>query len=122
MLLPGAEQLGMNHNQCLELLEGVEDTLNFLASTLTFLIHTESKKPEPDIALLTELEALDQEVFDVGYALAGSEVIRRGGAFHISSMPLLRSKSISRSVGPFGSSRSRTTSGQLARLRRLATL
>jgi len=29
----------MNHNQCLELLEGVEDTLDFLTSTLTYLIH-----------------------------------------------------------------------------------
>ena len=27
----------MNHNQCLELLEGVEDTLDFLTSTLTYL-------------------------------------------------------------------------------------
>lgn len=74
MLLPGADQLGLSHRQCLELLEGVEDTLNFLTSTLSYLIHAESQKPEPDLDLLAEWKALHQHVFDVGYSLPGSDV------------------------------------------------
>ena len=41
MLLPGAEELEMSHSQCLELLEGVEDTIDFFVSGLTYLIHRE---------------------------------------------------------------------------------
>jgi len=41
MLLLGAEGAGMSHRQCLQLLEGAEDALDFLASTLTYLIHAE---------------------------------------------------------------------------------
>ncbi|AWF62397.1 hypothetical protein L4O78_005942 [Pseudomonas aeruginosa] len=37
MLLLGAEALGMTHNQCLDLLESAEDTLDFLKSSLTYL-------------------------------------------------------------------------------------
>lgn len=44
MLLPGAEALEMSHRECQELLESVEDTLDFLTSTLTYLIYAESKK------------------------------------------------------------------------------
>ncbi|WP_157831711.1 hypothetical protein [Pseudomonas sp. YY-1] len=73
MLLPGAEALGMTHNQCLELLESAEDTLDFLTSSLTYLIHAESQQAQPDAALIAEWEALDQEVFDVQYSLPGSD-------------------------------------------------
>lgn len=52
MLLPGAETLGMNQRRCLELLEGVEDTLDFLTSMLTYLIHAESQRPLPDATLI----------------------------------------------------------------------
>jgi hypothetical protein len=44
MLLPGAEALGMTHSQCLELLEGVEETIDFFVSGLTYLVHAESQK------------------------------------------------------------------------------
>lgn len=74
MLLPGAEALGMTHNQCLELLESAEDTLDFLTSSLTYLIHAESQQAQPDAGLIAEWEALDQEVFDVQHALLGSDV------------------------------------------------
>ena len=74
MLLPGAEALGMTHNQCLELLESAEDTLDFLTSSLTYLIHAESQQAQPDAGLIAEWEALDQEVFEVQHALLGSDV------------------------------------------------
>ena len=73
MLWPGANQLGLSHRQCLELLEGVEDTLNFLTSTLSYLIHADSQKPEPDHDLFAEWKALHQHVFDLGYSLPGSD-------------------------------------------------
>lgn len=74
MLLYGAEQLGLNHRQCLEILEAVEDTLNFLVSTLTYLIHAEQQKPEPNLVLIAEWDALKQEVVDVEHSLPGSNV------------------------------------------------
>ncbi|WP_147459031.1 hypothetical protein [Pseudomonas sp. AOB-7] len=74
MLLPGAEAHGMDHRQCLELLESTEDTLNFLTSTLGYLIHAESQKPFPDMQLIDDWNALKQEVFDVGYSLSGANV------------------------------------------------
>ncbi|MFZ3184739.1 MAG: hypothetical protein WA173_11430 [Pseudomonas sp.] len=74
MLLLGAEALGMTHNQCLELLESTEDTLDFLTSSLTYLIHAESQQTQPNVDLIAEWEALDQEVFDVQHSLPGSDV------------------------------------------------
>ena len=74
MLLTGAEARGMPHRQCLDLLESAEDTLDFLISSLTYLIHAESQQTQPDAALIAEWEALDQEVFDVQYSLPGSDV------------------------------------------------
>ena len=41
MLLSGAAALGMTQRQRIELLESVEDTLDFLTSSLTYLIHAE---------------------------------------------------------------------------------
>ncbi|KFX71793.1 hypothetical protein TMS3_0107745 [Pseudomonas taeanensis MS-3] len=52
MLLPSAEALGMPHNQCLELLERAEDTLDFLTSSLTYLTHAESQQAQPDSELI----------------------------------------------------------------------
>lgn len=74
MLLPGADAQGMTHSQCLELLEGVEDTLGLLTATLTYLIHAESQQPLPDAALIAAWETLQQEVFDVEQALPGANV------------------------------------------------
>lgn len=74
MLLPGAEALGMNHRQCLELLESAEDTLNFLTSTLTYLIYAESQQPQPNVALISAWKASQQEVIDAEHALPGSDV------------------------------------------------
>ena len=74
MLLLGAETLGMTHNQCLELLESAEDTLDFLISSLTYLIHAENQQAQPDAALIAEWDALDQEVFKVQHTLPGSDV------------------------------------------------
>ena len=61
----------MTHNQCLELLESSEDTLDFLTSSLTYLIHAESQQAQPDAGLIAEWEALYQEVFEVQHALLG---------------------------------------------------
>ncbi len=69
MLMSGAEALGMTHRQCLELLESAEDTLDFLTSTLTYLIHAEGQQPQPDTALLSAWKTLKQEVFKLEYSL-----------------------------------------------------
>lgn len=74
MLLPGAEEQGMTHSQCLQLLESVEDTVDFFVSGLTYLIHAESQKAQPDLALIAQWEALDSEAFDQQYALPGASV------------------------------------------------
>ena len=74
MLLPGAEALGLTHSQCLGLLESADDTLDFLNASLAYLIHAESQQAQPDMALIAEWEALDQEVFEVQYSLPGSDV------------------------------------------------
>ncbi|MFG0585814.1 hypothetical protein ACF8C1_21580 [Pseudomonas sp. zjy_9] len=65
MLLPEAEELGRTHGQCLELLESVEDTIDFFVSGLTYLIHAESKKGQPDLQLIAQWEAMDGEAFDL---------------------------------------------------------
>ena len=74
MLLLGAETLGMTHNQCLELLESAEDTLDFLISSRSYLTHAENQQVQPDAALIAEWDALDQEVFKVQHTLPGSDV------------------------------------------------
>ncbi|MDX1366678.1 hypothetical protein [Pseudomonas sp.] len=43
MLLPGAEEQGMTHSQCLALLESGEDAIDFFVSGLTYLVHAESQ-------------------------------------------------------------------------------
>ncbi len=52
MLLPGAEELGMTHSQYLELLENVEDTLDFFVSGLTYLSHAQSQQAQADQQLI----------------------------------------------------------------------
>lgn len=74
MLLPGAVELGMTHSQCLELLESVEDTIDFFVSGLTYLIHEESQKAQPDLQLIAQWEAMDSEAFDLQYRLPGATV------------------------------------------------
>ena len=56
------------------LLESAEDTLDFLTSSLTYLIHAESQQAQPDFELIAEWKALGQEVFEVQHALPGSDV------------------------------------------------
>ena len=74
MLLHGAEQLGLSHRQYLEIVEAVEDTLDFLTSTLTYLIHAEKQQPEPNLVLIAKWDALKQEVLDLEHSLPGSNV------------------------------------------------
>ena len=74
MLLPGAEALGMTHSQCFELLESVEDTIDFFVSGLTYLIHAESQKAQPDLQLIAQWEAMDSEAFDLQYSLLNASV------------------------------------------------
>lgn len=74
MLLPGAEELGMTHSRCLELLESVEDTIDFFVSGLTYLILAESQKVQPDLQLIAQWAATDSEAFDLQYRLPGATV------------------------------------------------
>ena len=74
MLLPGAEELGRTHSPCLELLESVEDTIDFFVSGLTYLIHAESQKAQPDLQLIAQWEAMDSDAFDLQYGLPGATV------------------------------------------------
>lgn len=74
MLLPDAEALGLTHGQCLTLIESAEDTLDFLTSTLTFLIDKESKLLEVNTAQLQEWQMLKQRVFEESYALPAPSV------------------------------------------------
>jgi hypothetical protein len=74
MLLPGAEELGMTRSQCLEVLESVEDTIDFFVSRLTYLMHAESQKAQPDLHLIAQWEAMDSEAFDLQYRLPGASI------------------------------------------------
>lgn len=74
MFLPGAEEQGMTQNQCLALLESVEDTIDFFVSSLTYLIHAEGQKAQPDLVLIAQWEAMDSEAFDLQYSLPGARV------------------------------------------------
>lgn len=58
MLFPSAESQGMTHSQCLELLESIEDTLDFLTSTLAYLIHAENQQAQLNDALINAWKAL----------------------------------------------------------------
>lgn len=73
MFLPGAVELGLTNNQCLTLVESVEDTLIFFCSRLTFLIDSESRQAAPDVELISTWEALDTEVFDLRSSLPGAD-------------------------------------------------
>ncbi|WP_312300868.1 hypothetical protein [Stutzerimonas nitrititolerans] len=64
----------MTHSQCLELLESVEDTIDFFVSGLTYLIHAESQQALPDLQLIAQWEAMDSEAFDLQYTLSGATV------------------------------------------------
>jgi hypothetical protein len=74
MLLPGAAELGMTHSQCLELLESVEDTIDFFVSGLTYLIYAENQNGQPDVQLIAQWEAMESEAFDLQYRLSGAAV------------------------------------------------
>ncbi len=74
MMMPGADALGMTHSQCLTLREKAEDTLNFLAATLTYLIDVENRQPQPDTTLIAQWKELDREIFDLEYSLPGADV------------------------------------------------
>lgn len=72
--LPHAADLGITHSQCLELLESAEDTIDFFVSGLTYLIHAESLKAQPDLHLIAQWDAMDSEAFDLQYGLPGATV------------------------------------------------
>lgn len=73
MLLPGAGELGMTHSQCLELLERVEDAVDFFVSGLTYLIHAESQKAQPDLQLIAQWEAMESETLALLMEEAGRQ-------------------------------------------------
>ena len=74
MLLPGAEEQGVTHSQCLALLESVEDAIDFFVSGLTYLIHAQSQKAQPDLQLIAQWQAMDSEAFDLQYSLLNASV------------------------------------------------
>lgn len=43
------------------LLESAEDTIDFFVSGLTYLIHAESLKAQPDLHLIAQWDAMDSE-------------------------------------------------------------
>lgn len=67
-LIPGSAALGMTNWQCIDLLERAEDTFDSIISSLTYLIHQESQKAEPDTTLIAEWEALDDVVFSLDHS------------------------------------------------------
>ncbi|OHC30105.1 MAG: hypothetical protein A3J71_01570 [Pseudomonadales bacterium RIFCSPHIGHO2_02_FULL_60_43] len=64
----------MTHSQCLELLESVEDTIDFFVSGLTYLIYAENQNAQPDVQLIAQWEAMESEAFDLQYRLPGAAV------------------------------------------------
>ena len=64
-LLRGATAAGLTNWQCVDLLERAEDTFHGIISSITYLVHQESQKAEPDTALIAEWEALDDVVFNL---------------------------------------------------------
>lgn len=64
----------MTQNQCLALLESVEDTIDFFVSSLTCLIHAEGQKAQPDLVLIAQWEAMGSEAFELQYSLPGARV------------------------------------------------
>lgn len=58
----------------LDIFRLVATSMPNLTSTLTYQIHAESQKPEPNLTLITEWEALDQEVFEIEDSLPGTDV------------------------------------------------
>ncbi|MDP3795451.1 MAG: hypothetical protein Q8R13_06070 [bacterium] len=74
-LIPGSAALSMTNWQCIDLMESAEDTLGAITSSLSYLIHQESQNAKPNTALITEWEALDDEVFTLGNTgLLGADV------------------------------------------------
>lgn len=67
-LIPGSAALGMSHWQCIDLMERAEDTLESVISSLTYLVHQESQKSQPNAALIAEWEALDNVVFNLDHS------------------------------------------------------
>jgi hypothetical protein len=74
MFIHGAKDLGMTQAKCLDLLERTDDTLDFLISSLTYLLHAEKIKPLPNPILITEFDALKKEALNVQNSLPGSHV------------------------------------------------
>lgn len=58
----------------LALLESVEDTIDFFVSGLTYLIHAQSQKAQPDLQLIAQWQAMDSEAFDLQYSLLDASV------------------------------------------------
>lgn len=55
-------------------LESVEDTIDFFVSGLTYLIHAQSQKAQPDLQLIAQWQAMDSEAFDLQYSLLNASV------------------------------------------------
>lgn len=55
-------------------MESVEDTIDLFVSGLTYLIHAESQKAQPDLHLIAQWDAMDREAFDPHHGLPGATV------------------------------------------------
>jgi hypothetical protein len=74
MLLPGAEVKGLDHEECLALIECAEDAQDQLMSLLAFLVSAERKRPSPNDSLISEWNDLLKLSIDLEIALPGSDV------------------------------------------------
>ncbi|GLX91810.1 hypothetical protein Pfra02_43780 [Pseudomonas fragi] len=66
-IIPGATAACLTHLQCVDLIESAEDTFNSITSNLSYLLHQEQQKADPDTALIAIWEALLDEVLDLGH-------------------------------------------------------
>lgn len=55
-------------------LESIEYTIDFFVSGLTYLIHAQSQKAQPDLQLIAQWQAMDREAFDLQYSLLNASV------------------------------------------------
>jgi hypothetical protein len=74
-LIPGAAARGMNNSQCTQLIERAEDTLHTTLSILSYLMHQEGLRSQPDAALMAQWQALLEEVTELDHrGLIGADV------------------------------------------------
>lgn len=74
-LIPGAAAAGLSNRQCTQLIERAEDTLQTTISNLSYLMHQEGLRRQPDAALMAQWQALLEEAIELDHrGLIGADV------------------------------------------------